>query len=138
MTTLHPRWTAIGALLGGLAVAMGAFAAHGLKARFASLAATDFNPREIFDLAARYHAIHSLALIAACIRFGETSERWSNAARWAFLIGITVFCGSLYLLGVTAVKWLGAITPIGGVALIAGWAFFAVAAFKSTERSSLA
>lgn len=133
------RWMLVGAVLGGLSVALGAFAAHGLKARFAELATTDFNPREIFDLAVRYHAVHTLALLFASLRMGTaSSERWLAVARWAFLIGIAVFSGTLYLLGVTGLKWLGAITPIGGVSLIAGWTFLAVAAWKAHRPPSLA
>jgi len=138
MTNIHPRWIAIAALLGALAVVVGAFGAHGLQTRFATLATTGFDPREIFDLASRYHAIHALALLFASIRFGgASSEWWTNAARWTFLIGIAVFSGSLYAMAVTGVKWLGAITPIGGVSLIVGWSCLAVAGWKANDSPSL-
>jgi uncharacterized membrane protein YgdD (TMEM256/DUF423 family) len=138
MINIHPRWTAFAALLGALAVALGAFGAHGLQARFAALASPSFHPREIFDLASRYHAVHALALLFASIRFGGASaEWWANAARWAFLVGIAVFSGSLYAMAVTGAKWLGMITPIGGVSLIAGWTCLALAGWKGNNPSSL-
>jgi uncharacterized membrane protein YgdD (TMEM256/DUF423 family) len=131
-------WTTIGAALGGLSVVLGAFAAHGLKSRFAELTAGDFQPRDVFDLAVRYHAVHALALLFATTMFNSIhAKRSANAACWAFLVGILVFSGSLYLLGVTGVRWLGAITPIGGVSMIVGWVMLAVAGWNADDGRSL-
>jgi uncharacterized membrane protein YgdD (TMEM256/DUF423 family) len=104
-----------GSLLAFFGVALGAFAAHGLKPR---LAPDMFN---VFETGVRYHMYHALALLAVA----WASWRWpdSNAhiAGWAFIIGIIIFSGSLYLLSVSGIRWLGAITPIGGVAFLIGW-----------------
>lgn len=105
----------IGALLGFLGVGAGAFGAHALRAR---LAPADL---EIFETAARYQMYHALALIAAA----WVVERWpgsaATASGWLFLTGTLVFSGSLYVLVLTGTRWLGAVTPLGGGALLAGW-----------------
>jgi uncharacterized membrane protein YgdD (TMEM256/DUF423 family) len=105
----------LGALLAFLAVAAGAFGAHALRGRLTP------DLLEVFETAARYQMYHALALLAAA----WVSQRWpgpaSQAAGWLFLVGIVVFCGSLYLLSLTGLRWLGAITPLGGLALLAGW-----------------
>lgn len=107
-----------------LAVGAGAFGAHALRARVpAELLA-------VFETAARYQMYHALALLA--VAWGAT--RWPGpqvvAAGWAFTAGIVIFSGSLYLLVLTGVRWLGAITPVGGVAFLLGWALLAWAAWS--------
>jgi uncharacterized membrane protein YgdD (TMEM256/DUF423 family) len=114
-----------GCLLGGLAVAAGAFGAHGLKA---TLAAT--GQAENWETACRYCAYHALALVAtgllaAALR-PATGMTW--AAGWCFLAGTLVFSGCLAALALSGVKILGAIVPIGGVLLIVGWVLLAIAA----------
>jgi uncharacterized membrane protein YgdD (TMEM256/DUF423 family) len=104
-----------GSLLAFLAVALGAFAAHGLKNR---LAPDMFN---IFEVGVRYHMYHALALLAVAWASSRWSENSINLAGWAFIFGILVFSGSLYILSVTGIRWLGAITPIGGVGFLIGW-----------------
>jgi uncharacterized membrane protein YgdD (TMEM256/DUF423 family) len=113
---------ALGALNGALAVAAGAFGAHGLKDRL--------EPRalEIFETAARYHMYHALAMVLAGV-IG------AKGAGWSFQAGIVVFSGSLYALALTDVKVLGAITPIGGLALLAGWIWLAWFAWSSSPPS---
>jgi uncharacterized membrane protein YgdD (TMEM256/DUF423 family) len=104
-----------GSLLAFFAVALGAFAAHGLKTR---LSPDMFN---IFEVGVRYHMYHALALLAvawACSRWPESN---AHAAGWAFIFGIVAFSGSLYILSITGIRWLGAITPIGGVGFLIGW-----------------
>lgn len=117
------RWLAFGAFNGALAVAAGAFAAHGLKQTLAPDLLT------VFDTGARYHLIHALALCVAAI----TADRWQTprAAAWLFAAGILLFCGSLYLLALTGIRGLGAVTPFGGVAFIAGWLTLAAGALKA-------
>lgn len=125
---MSPRsWIAAGALLAGLAVAAGAFGAHGLRARLSA----DMLP--VFETAARYQMYHALALMAV----GLIADRWPSpllgTAGWLFLAGIVLFSGSLYGLTLSGVRLLGAITPLGGVAFIAGWACVALAAWRSTK-----
>jgi len=114
----------LAALLGFLAVALGAFGAHGLKAVLSPYA------RDIYQTAVEYQFYHAGALLLVAIlqfRFELKLLRWSA---WALLLGTLVFSGSLYILAVTGISWLGAITPIGGAALLAGWLLLAVAASR--------
>jgi uncharacterized membrane protein YgdD (TMEM256/DUF423 family) len=127
-----PQTIALGALSALLAVATGAFGAHGLAARLA--------PRflEIWKTGAHYHLVHSLALVAVGIWLSGTSlegfpASLARAAAGAFTFGIVVFSGSLYLLALTEIRWLGAITPIGGLGMMAGWGLMAAAALWGTR-----
>lgn len=101
----------IAALLGFLAVALGAFGAHGLQKTF-----TQFNTAEIWKTAVFYHLIHAVMLFVLGIRQPVRTGPWL-----CFFAGIIIFSGSLYLLAVTNARWLGAITPVGGLCLLAGW-----------------
>jgi uncharacterized membrane protein YgdD (TMEM256/DUF423 family) len=112
-----------GALLGGLAVALGAFGAHALKAR---LSAAEL---ETYETAVRYQMYHALALLAAAWLISRNAPGASSAALF-FLIGVVLFSGSLYLLVATGVTALGIVTPFGGLALIAGWAMLAWGSWK--------
>jgi uncharacterized membrane protein YgdD (TMEM256/DUF423 family) len=120
------RIIAIGALLGGIAVVFGAFGAHGLRARLTP------ELLEVYETAVRYHFYHALALVLTGVwadRVGSTMmPPGVSGAALSFLLGIAVFSGSLYLLALTGARWLGAITPIGGVAFIVGWMFLLRAA----------
>ncbi len=110
-------WLLLGALNGLLAVAAGAFGAHGLEGRApaADLAA--------FRTAASYQMYHALALLAVAWLVESAGGQASLAvAGWGFFLGILMFCGSLYVLGVTASRAMVWITPLGGVAFMAGWA----------------
>ena len=111
------NWLGIAAINGGLAVLAGAFAAHGLKARLSADALS------VFETGARYQMYHALAMALAAL----ISAR---RVAIAFLAGIILFSGSLYLLALTGITILGAITPIGGLCFIAGWALLAWRAFK--------
>ena len=105
------NWTVAGALLMAAAVALGAFGAHGLRARL------DAYSMGVYEKAVFYHFIHALGILLAA--------RVPTAC-WLFLAGIALFSGSLYLLAVTGNRSLGAITPIGGVCFIAAWIVLAV------------
>jgi uncharacterized membrane protein YgdD (TMEM256/DUF423 family) len=108
-----------------LAVAFGAFGAHALKSRL------DDYALGVFETAVQYHFIHSLALLAVGIlALSQPQTVLLKSAGWMFLLGILVFSGSLYCLSLTGIKWLGAITPLGGLAFIAGWACLSVAGWK--------
>lgn len=115
----------IGSVSAFLGVALGAFAAHGLKSR---LSAEMF---AIFEVGVRYQMYHALGLLAvawACSRWPGNLTHWSG---WLFVAGIVIFSGSLYVLSLTGVRGIGAITPLGGLAFLAGWLCLAVAALRS-------
>jgi uncharacterized membrane protein YgdD (TMEM256/DUF423 family) len=116
----------LGALLAFVAVALGAFGAHALKSRLAPEMTT------VWHTAVQYHGGHALALLAVGILLLHWPDRGTLAwAGWLFVTGIVLFSGSLYVLAVTEIKGLGTITPIGGVAFLAGWLALAWSAWKS-------
>jgi len=113
-------------ILGALAVALGAFGAHALEGRLSEALLNTY------EVGVRYHFYHVLALLGVV----AVINRWPDsgpavAAGWLFVIGIVIFSGSLYLLAFTGIRWLGAITPIGGVAFIAGWLCLAWVALRA-------
>ncbi|MBE9539173.1 MAG: DUF423 domain-containing protein [Proteobacteria bacterium] len=111
---------------GMFAVVFGAFGAHALKNRL------DDYALGVFETAVQYHFYHSLALLAVGIlALSLPDSSLLRSSGWLFAVGLVVFSGSLYVLSLSGVHWLGAITPIGGLALIAGWACLAAAAWKS-------
>nr|WP_217651793.1 DUF423 domain-containing protein [Hydrococcus rivularis] len=116
---------AIAAILAGLSVAAGAFASHALKAKLTERAL------EIFETGAKYQMYHALALLLVAILLSrvETVTIPLMVAGYAFIVGIALFCGSLYALSLSGIKWLGAITPLGGIAFLVGWGMLAIAAF---------
>jgi uncharacterized membrane protein YgdD (TMEM256/DUF423 family) len=103
------------AVTGFLGVALGAFAAHGLKATLAPAMLA------VFETGVRYQMYHAFALFAAAWGFGRWQTRAFSIAGGLFVAGIAIFSGSLYLLAFTGVRWPGAITPLGGLAFLAGW-----------------
>ena len=104
-----------GAVSALIAVAAGAFGAHGLKSRLdADLLAT-------FEVGARYQMYHAFALIVAAWAQTRWPGALATASGWFFIAGTLLFSGSLYLLSLTGLRWLGAITPLGGLAFLAGW-----------------
>jgi uncharacterized membrane protein YgdD (TMEM256/DUF423 family) len=115
---------ALGSLIGFLGVGLGAFGAHALKARL------DPDLLATFEVGVRYQMYHALALLAV----GWAHTRWPGAvltaSGWLFVAGTAVFSGSLYALSLSGMRWLGTITPIGGVALLAGWLCLAWAVWK--------
>ena len=117
-------WFATGAVLCGLGVVLGAFGAHGLRDRLAA------DMLAVFETGVRYHLIHALGLLAVAWAASRWPNVWVGAAGWLFLVGVIVFSGSLYLLAVTGARWLGAITPIGGLCLTVGWVVLAVGALR--------
>ncbi len=114
------------AISGLFAVLFGAFGAHALKARL------DDYALGIFETAVQYHFYHSLALFGVGLFALSVPESlWLKSSGWLFVTGLIVFSGSLYILSFSGLRWLGAITPIGGLAFIVGWACLALAAWKS-------
>ncbi|MFC5623235.1 DUF423 domain-containing protein [Algoriphagus winogradskyi] len=116
-----------GAIFGMLAVGIGAFGAHGLKEILAETGRT-----ETFETAVKYHFYHSLAIFLIGI-LALVKPEWKKLSLAAVLmaVGILIFSGSLYVLSLTGITWLGAITPLGGVAFIGGWILIVVAASKN-------
>ncbi len=105
----------IGAILGFLGVAGGAFGSHALKNRLSA------DLLQVFEVAVRYQMYHALALVLTgfiLTRFHSQALSWAG---WFFAAGVVIFSGTLYLLTLTGQRWLGAITPIGGTALLVGW-----------------
>ena len=120
------RWFALGGWLGALGVVLGAFGAHGLRQRLAP------ELMALWQTAVQYHLWHALAMLAAGLLSLQLPQQpWLRAAAALFLAGTALFSGSLYALALGAPRVLGAVTPFGGLALIAGWACLAVAALRA-------
>ena len=111
------RLGVVAAVLGALAVILGAFGAHALRAQLGEA------DRVVFETAARYHLLHALAAALAADRASRAPL--AQAAGWAFVVGVVLFSGSLYGLALGGPRLLGAVTPLGGVAFIAGWLLLA-------------
>ncbi|MEC0248101.1 DUF423 domain-containing protein [Paenibacillus chitinolyticus] len=109
-----------------LAVALGAFGAHMLKTKISA------DMLAVYQTGVQYHMIHAVGLIAIGLAADRLAQNQTlvNASGWAILIGIILFSGSLYVLSLSGIKVLGAITPFGGVAFLAGWVMLAIAAMK--------
>ena len=132
------KWFAKGAFFAGLAVALGAFAAHGLKAQVEA-GKMDLQMLQNFETGARYQMYHALALIALALLMKLIgSSRLLQVSGWLFSIGIVFFSGSLYLLstrnvtGLESWQWLGPITPLGGLCFITGWVLLAIAVLRKS------
>jgi uncharacterized membrane protein YgdD (TMEM256/DUF423 family) len=106
-------------------VAAGAFGAHALAERLSA------DLLEVFQTGVRYHLVHALALLVVGLAVDLRPHRLWDVAGWLFSAGIVIFGGSLYALALSGVRWLGAITPIGGLCFLAGWASVALAALRS-------
>lgn len=111
-------WFICGGLFGFLSVAFGAFGAHALSKSLAP------EMLAYFDAGIRYQMFHALALIALGIVQHQTNIESLQYSGWGFLFGILIFSGSLYMLALTGMKWLGALTPIGGILFLFGWGWF--------------
>ena len=121
MWAMDRTFVLIGALAGVAGVGLGAFGAHGLRGRLSP------EMLAVFETGVRYHMYHALALVATAALMGRLDGRLINAAGWLFTAGIVLFSGSLYVVALTGVGVFGAITPIGGLAFLAGWACLAIA-----------
>lgn len=121
---MERTFLALGSLSALVSVAAGAFGAHALRSRL---------PPDLlasFETGARYQMFHALGLLAVAWAAGRFPGGLVAAAGWLFLAGTALFSGSLYLLALTGTRWLGAVTPLGGAAFLAGWACLALAALK--------
>ena len=127
LDTMDRVFIALGALSGCLAVGAGAFGAHALRARLG------VDMLDVFQTGVTYQMYHALALIGVGIllaRFSTEGSTWLNASGWLFLAGSILFSGSLYLLALSGTTWLGAITPLGGVAFLIGWLALAIGVLR--------
>ena len=121
---MEKTFFALGAAFGLLGVALGAFGAHGLKGTLSPDMLANF------ETGVRYQMYHAVGLLAVAWAITRWPGGLTTAAGWLFVVGILIFSGSLYILSVTGIRWLGTVTPIGGVALIAGWGCLVVAALR--------
>ena len=125
MTDSSRLFVRIAALSGALAVAIGAFGAHGLKPLL-----TEYQ-LAIYEKGVHYQFYHTLALMAAgMLMNGDSNTRYLRMSGWFFTAGILCFSGSLYLLALGGPRWLGPVTPLGGVALLTGWLLLSLAALR--------
>lgn len=139
MSSVAQRWIAVGALLGALGVALGAYGAHGLADFLTARGHTgnDLSHRlEIYNTAIHYQMLHAVMLVVTGLVLEHRTSAWSRFAGWGFLVGILLFSGLLKILALAGSQWswLGAIVPFGGVALIAGWIALAVGALGKPKR----
>jgi uncharacterized membrane protein YgdD (TMEM256/DUF423 family) len=122
-------WPVLGAAFGGLAVIFGAFGAHALRERL------DARAMEIYHTAVQYQSIHALVLliVPVMIANGMIASRMGTISCALFTGGVIIFSGSLYILALSGVRWLGAITPIGGTLFILGWAILLVGLLRNSQ-----
>ena len=118
-------WLIVGAILAGVAVLIGALGAHGLKAK------VSHEDLEIFNTGVRYHLFHALAILLMGVIGFHLPNEIVSASAYLMTAGIVIFSGSLYLLVITNIRWLGAITPIGGLCLVIAWFLFAYKIYQS-------
>ena len=116
---MSQKFCYLGAVLAGLSVAAGAFGAHALK----GIISVDM--LVVFETAVRYQMYHALALLVVSGMLKQVPERDLRVAGWCFVAGIVLFSGSLYIVALTSTRWIGAITPLGGVGFLAGWIMLA-------------
>ena len=121
---MHRGFFVTGAVLAGLAVLLGAFGAHGLEARVPA------ERLDTFETGVRYHMYHALALLLLGLAAPHLPGWQASWAGYLFVAGIAIFSGSLYVLVLSGVRWWGAVTPIGGIAFIAGWVLLAWSAWR--------
>ncbi len=133
------QWLLVSALLGALAVACGAFGAHGLKARFAkdgAISEADQQQLANWETAARYQMYHALAVLGIASLSIHRRRPSLDAAAASFTVGTLIFSGCLYGLVLSGQRWLGAVVPWGGALLILGWVCLAVAALSLSSQES--
>ncbi|MCL7959721.1 MAG: DUF423 domain-containing protein [marine benthic group bacterium] len=127
---MHTKFLLLGAISAFIGVAAGAFGAHGLEDRLSA------DLLAVYETGVRYELFHAVALLFV----GLAAERWPAAGwgrtGWMFLVGTVLFSGSLYALALTGERWLGAVTPLGGVCFLAGWIFAATASLRSVSSDA--
>jgi uncharacterized membrane protein YgdD (TMEM256/DUF423 family) len=114
----------VGALAGFIGVALGAFGAHGLRSRLSA------EMLAVFETGVRYQMYHAMAILIVAFAVARLDGWLIRAAGWLFAVGIVLFSGSLYVLALTGITTLGAVTPLGGLVFLVGWAALVIAAFR--------
>ena len=127
---MHRIFFVSGSISAFLAIAAGAFGAHFLKKHL------EAEMLSIFETAVRYQMYHALALVLVAIVGNIKTGRWYSVAGWSFIAGTFLFSGSLYLLSLTGIKWLGIFTPFGGVAFLFGWFCMVMVALGNREQKT--
>jgi uncharacterized membrane protein YgdD (TMEM256/DUF423 family) len=122
--SLDRVFATLGAVSAFLAVAAGAFGAHALRVRLSP------DLLAVFETGARYQMYHALGLLAVAWMLTRWPGPWPARAGWLFVVGTVLFSGSLYALALSGIRWLGAVTPLGGLAFLAGWLCLALAASR--------
>ena len=120
---MYRSWIFLGAVYAAIGVGLGAFAAHALKDMLSEY------HQEVFNTANRYQFIHSFGLIIIGIIQYQLGYNL-NISGWSFFWGIALFCGSLYVIALADIRWIGAITPIGGILFIVGWIWLAFQVYR--------
>jgi uncharacterized membrane protein YgdD (TMEM256/DUF423 family) len=120
-------WLVVGSVAGFLAVAGGAFGAHALKARI------EADMLAVFDTGTRYLMLHAAVLLVVGVLSLREGPSTLNIAGWLFTVGTIIFTGSLWVLSITGIRALGAITPIGGLTLLAGWVALGIATTRLAQ-----
>lgn len=128
---LSQRFLVIGTVFAGSAVAAGAFGAHALKGIL------DAPSLQVFDTATRYQMYHALGLCIVSWAIDRYPEQRLEQTGWLFTLGILLFSGSLYVVSLAGISWMGAVTPIGGLAFLAGWLLFGWRSWRHTESRTL-
>lgn len=123
---MHKLFFQFSSISGFIAVALGAFGAHALKEKL-----TNSGNLDTYQTAVSYQFYHTIALLGIGILAMKYPSSWINYSGYSMMIGTLVFSGSLYILCFTGIKWLGAITPIGGLAFLAGWLMLFIAVIKT-------
>jgi uncharacterized membrane protein YgdD (TMEM256/DUF423 family) len=123
---------ALAGVYGAMAVALGAFGAHGLRSK---LEGVEDAAKRLgwWETAAHYHLVHAVALGIVAIVLARETTSWSIAATVGFAAGVALFSGTLYAMALGAPRWLGAVTPLGGLGLIVGWVALAVAGWRAFD-----
>lgn len=121
------RFLMIGAILAGSGVAAGAFGAHALKEIL------DAPMLQVFETATRYVMYHAFGLCIVSWAIDRFPEQGLEKSGWFFLLGILLFSGSLYVVSLAGIRWMGAVTPLGGLAFMIGWLFLAWGVWRNTS-----
>ena len=127
MTSVAKLFLILGGINAALVVMLGAFGAHGLKAKLTA------EMLAVYQTGVHYHLFHALGMLAVGLVASQIADSvWLKWSGWLMLAGIILFSGSLYVLSVSGMRWLGMVTPFGGVAFIAAWIVFVIAIAKSS------